>query len=300
MKRNKMIFYDSCPCCGQKNIVAVLSAVDYTVSQKKFDIWECKDCTLRFTQNVPDPDEIGAYYQSENYISHSDTNKGFINGVYHKVRNRTLVQKRRLIEKTTEKSTGSILDVGCGTGAFLHTMQKSGWQITGLEPDGTARKKAKELYNLNLDNPEKLFSLPSQSFDAITMWHVLEHVHELHDYIQKIKELLKPGGKLFIAVPNYTSYDEKVYKKFWAAYDVPRHLYHFSPLSMATLLSFHGMNLTSTKPMWYDSFYVSMLSEKYKSGKSNILTAFINGGISDFKAAFNIKKCSSVIYIVSK
>ena len=134
-----------------------------------------------------------------------------------------------MIEKTTEKSTGNVLDVGCGTGAFLHTMQKAEWQITGLEPDVTARKKAKELYNLNLDNPEKLFSLPSQSFDAITMWHVLEHVHDLHNYLYQLKKLLKTSGKLFIAVPNYTCYDEKVYKEFWAAYDVPRHLYHFSP-----------------------------------------------------------------------
>src|SRR5665647_2153321 len=214
-----MILYDSCPCCGQKNITPVFSAEDYTLSHERFEIWECKNCTLRFTQNVPGQDKIGAYYQSENYISHSDTNKGLINNLYHKVRIRTLAKKRKMVEEITGKSGGSILDVGCGTGAFLHTMQLSGWKITGLEPDETARKKALELYKLNLDSSEKLFSLPAESFDAITMWHVLEHVHELHEYIKRLKELLKPGGKLFIAVPNYTSYDEKVYKEFWAAYD---------------------------------------------------------------------------------
>lgn len=292
-----MIWYNSCPCCGQKNIVPVFSAEDYTVSHEQFEIWECKNCTLRFTQNVPGANEIGPYYQSENYISHSDTRKGFINNLYHKVRIRTLAQKRKMVEKITSKSGGSILDVGCGTGAFLHTMQQAHWKITGLEPDATARKKALELYKINLDSPEKLFSLPAESFDAITMWHVLEHVHELHEYIKKLRELLKPGGKLFIAVPNYTCYDEKVYKEFWAAYDVPRHLYHFSPASMNALLSMHGMKVISIKPMWYDSFYVSMLSEKYQTGKSNHLIAFITGGISNFKAMFNKEKCSSVIYV---
>lgn len=292
-----MILYDSCPCCGRKNIVSLFSVEDYTVSHKRFEIWECKNCTFRFTQNVPGANGIGPYYQSENYISHSDTSEGFINKLYHKVRNRTLIQKRKMIKKITAKSTGTILDVGCGTGAFLYTMQQSGWQINGLEPDETARKKAKELYNLNLNNSEKLFSFPAESFDAITMWHVLEHVHELHNYIKRLKELLKPGGKLFIAVPNYTCYDEKIYKEFWAAYDVPRHLYHFSPASMYKLLSIHNMQIASIKPMWYDSFYVSMLSEKYKTGKSNILKAFVTGLISNLKAIFNKKKCSSVIYI---
>jgi SAM-dependent methyltransferase len=294
-----MILYNSCPCCGQKDIAPALAAEDYTVSHRRFEIWECKNCTLRFTQNVPDPAEIGAYYQSENYISHSDTSEGIINKLYHKVRIRTLGQKRKLVETETRKSNGSILDVGCGTGAFLNTMDKAGWEITGLEPDERARGRALELYGLHLNNSEKLFSLPAGSFDAITLWHVLEHVHELHAYIQRLKELLKPGGKLFIAVPNYTCYEEKVYKEYWAAYDVPRHLYHFSPASMNSLLSLHGMQVNLIKPMWYDSFYVSMLSEKYKTGKTHYLKAIIEGVISNFKALANREKCSSVIYVVS-
>ncbi len=294
-----MIYYDACLCCGQKNIVPVFFAKDFTVSQEQFEILQCNNCTLRFTQNVPGEENIGRYYQSKNYISHSDTSEGLINKLYHKVRNRTLIQKKKIIQKQTGKTTGAILDIGCGTGAFLNIMQKSGWNITGLEPDNAARKKAKELYQLNIENSEKLFSLPAQSFDAITMWHVLEHVHELHNYIEQLKKLLKPDGKLFIAVPNYTSYDAKIYKEFWAAYDVPRHLYHFSPMAMKILLENHRLKIDLIKPMWYDSFYVSMLSEQYKTGKSHPAKAFINGGVSNIKAVIDIKKCSSVIYVAS-
>lgn len=294
-----MILYDSCPGCGQKNITPVFLVEDFTVSHENFEIWECKSCTLRFTQNVPGADEISRYYQSENYISHSDTDKGFINKLYHKVRGRTLKQKRNLLEKMTGKKMGSLLDVGCGTGAFLHTMQQAGWKSSGLEPDDTARNKARELYNLNVESSEKLFSLTAESFDAITMWHVLEHVHDLHKYLNQLKKLLNQTGKIFIAVPNYTSYDETVYKQFWAAYDVPRHLYHFSPKAMEKLLAIHDMKIVAIKPMWYDSFYVSLLSERYRNGSGNAVKAFATGAISNMKAMADVKKCSSVIYVVS-
>jgi 2-polyprenyl-3-methyl-5-hydroxy-6-metoxy-1,4-benzoquinol methylase len=294
-----MISYDSCPICGDKNISLVLSAKDHTVSEEEFEIWECKNCMQRFTQNIPEEDKIGRYYQSQNYISHSDTSKGFINNLYHKVRKRTLVQKRKLIEKATGKKTGNILDVGAGTGAFLNTMQQSGWNGTGIELDENARQKASELYQLNLKNAENLYSLAPQSFDAITLWHVLEHVHDLHKYVEQLRNLLADNGKLFIAVPNYTSADEKIYNEFWAAYDVPRHLYHFSPLSMEKLLTSHGLSIEAMKPMWYDSIYVSMLSEQYKTGNSHPIRAFINGSISNLKALFDNTKCSSIIYIAS-
>jgi 2-polyprenyl-3-methyl-5-hydroxy-6-metoxy-1,4-benzoquinol methylase len=294
-----MIVYSSCPNCDSKNISPVITCKDYTVSGEKFDIWECKNCTQRFTQNIPDKEGIGKYYQSENYISHSDTSKGFINIMYHKVRKRTLVQKRKLVETVTAKKTGNILDVGCGTGAFLHTMKEAGWNATGLEPDKTAREKAFELYGLHLDDSEKFYQLAPQSYDAITMWHVLEHVHDLHAYIDQLKNLLKSGGKLLIAVPNYASHDADVYKEFWAAYDVPRHLYHFSPASMKTLLKKHGMKVDQMKPMWYDSVYVSMLSEQYKTGHSNPIKGLATGAVSNLKALSDTGKCSSVIYIAS-
>ena len=205
-----------------------------------------------------------------------------------------------MVKRFTAKKKGNILDIGSGTGAFLHTMRLANWQITGLEPDETARQKALELYGVQLNSPENLYALPPNNFDAVTMWHVLEHVHDLHGYINQINNLLKRGGKIFIAVPNYTCYDEEIYKEYWAAYDVPRHLYHFSPGAMKELLELHGLSIEAVKPMWYDSFYVSLLSEKYKTGKPNPAKAFLNGILSNSKALINTKKCSSVIYIASK
>ena len=294
-----MIVYESCPDCGNTNISFVLSAKDYTVSGELFQIWECKNCTLRFTQSVPGKQEIGKYYQSENYISHSDTSKGFINKLYHKVRKRTLIQKKNLIIKSTGKNTGQILDLGCGTGAFLATMKHGNWICTGIDPDETARKKAQELYGLQVMKEDELYNFPSETFDAITLWHVLEHVHDLHLYIQQLRKILARDGKLFIAVPNYTCGDEKIYNQYWAAYDVPRHLYHFSPKAMEQLMDKHGLKIEKMKPMWYDSIYVSMLSEQYKTGTQHPVRALINGTVSNVEAIFNPQKCSSLIYIIS-
>jgi 2-polyprenyl-3-methyl-5-hydroxy-6-metoxy-1,4-benzoquinol methylase len=295
-----MIHYTSCPICNSSSIQPQLSAKDHTVSQKLFEIWHCNKCSGSFTQDVPEQDKIGAYYASDNYISHSDTKKGIVNSLYHMVRKRTLVSKRKFVLHETGLQQGSILDIGCGTGAFLDTMKQGNWEITGLEPDDTARSKAAELYGIHPQEPGKLFELPAASFNAITMWHVLEHVHQLHAYIRQIESLLAPNGRLFVAVPNYTSADAATYKANWAAYDVPRHLYHFSPKSMEVLLSQHGLKILKVKPMWFDSFYVSMLSELYKNGKGNIVKAFFNGFMSNLKAGVNTKRCSSLIYVISR
>jgi 2-polyprenyl-3-methyl-5-hydroxy-6-metoxy-1,4-benzoquinol methylase len=295
-----MIHYTHCPICASDAIAPQLTAKDYTVSQKKFAVWHCKNCTARFTQDVPEQNAVGAYYQSDNYISHSDTKKGIVNNLYHMVRRKTLQSKLNLIKNEVGMSKGEILDIGCGTGAFLNTMKTAGWGITGLEPDDAARAKAKELYQLNPQSPEKLFELQPATYHAITMWHVLEHVHELHAYIKQLQHLLTPKGKIFIAVPNYTSKDAAIYQEYWAAYDVPRHLYHFSPQSMEQLLTPYNLKLTTIKPMWYDSFYVSMLSEKYKNGKGNLLKAFWNGLVSNIKTMGDKSKCSSLIYIIAK
>ncbi|HVI43373.1 MAG TPA: class I SAM-dependent methyltransferase [Chitinophaga sp.] len=290
------IYYNSCPLCGSSLIHEALTAKDYTVSGETFGIWHCGGCSGRFTQNIPANDKIGRYYQSQEYISHSETKQGLINRLYHSVRKITLRSKQNWVRASSGIKQGSLLDIGCGTGAFLHYMQTGGWNVTGLEPDENARKNAKSIYNIEPLPIDQLFSLPAASFDAITMWHVLEHVHELHHYLERIRVLLKPGGALLIAVPNYTSSDADHYGQHWAAYDVPRHLYHFSPASMEKLLLSHQIRVEKKHPMVFDGFYVSLLSEKYKTGKSRLVAGFFNGLRSYRKGLKNVEKCSSIVY----
>jgi SAM-dependent methyltransferase len=294
-----IIHHTSCPLCGSANIHSVLTAKDHTVSGESFDIWECEACGARFTQDIPDADSIGRYYKSENYISHSNTREGLVNKVYHRVRNITLEQKRKLVQKASGLQTGSLLDIGAGTGLFVDTMRKSGWKVTGLEPDETARAKAREM-NILLNHTKDLFQLPAENFDVVTLWHVIEHVHAVHEYMEQVKSVLKKNGKLIIAVPNYTSADAKKYGEYWAAYDVPRHLYHFSPGSMQALLKKHGLQLLSTHPQWFDSFYVSLLSEQYKTGKQQLIGGAWNGFRSNMVALNAATRCSSVIYVAGK
>ena len=290
----------SCPCCGSVDIAKALGCKDFTVSNEIFDIVECGSCTLRFTQSVPDQAAIGAYYQSDSYISHTDTEKGLINKLYIKARNYTLNWKMKLLDKSVgnQEFKRKVLDIGAGTGAFLDKAQHSGWEVTGLEPDEGARKICFDKYGIQCESSENLFRLPSQKYDAVTMWHVLEHVHQLHEYIDQIKRVLKPGGVALIALPNYTSKDAEEYKSFWAAYDVPRHLYHFSPQAMVFFASQHGMNLESMRPMWLDAFYIAMLSEEYKNKKGNLLAALWNGLKSNVFALKDKRLCSSLVYLL--
>jgi cyclopropane fatty-acyl-phospholipid synthase-like methyltransferase len=295
-----IIHHSVCPACSSNHISASLSTIDYTVTKEQYTIYTCKDCSLRFTQDIPTIEEIGKYYQSDAYVSHSDTKKGLINTIYHKVRRFTLQQKQKLISQTTGLQKGRLLDIGAGTGAFANTMQQAGWEVKGLEPDETAREQAQKNYNLSLDLPQQLYSFESENFDAITMWHVLEHVHDLNGYWEKFAQILASNGRLVIAVPNYTSYDAKHYGEYWAAYDVPRHLYHFSPHSIEQLGKRYGFKLEAIQPMWFDAVYVSMLSEQYKNGRSNLLAALWHGLYANCKALFNKQKCSSLIYIFRK
>lgn len=288
------IQYQQCPICGSRKISRQLTAKDHTVSGEAFDIWECGDCTGRFTQNIPDIHHIGSYYQSADYISHTETKEGLINRMYHSVRKITMRSKQNWVKSSAGVKQGRLLDIGSGSGAFLHYMQQLGWEVTGLEPDAGARENARKLYNLDTLSTEALFQLPHAQFDCITMWHVLEHVHDLHPYLEQIRKLLKPGGALLIAVPNYTSTDARSYGSHWAAYDVPRHLYHFSPASMQILLQQHGLSIVQKHPMVFDAFYVSLLSEKYRSG--GMIKAGWNGLRSYWKAWRHVDKCSSIVY----
>ncbi|MEY4333855.1 MAG: hypothetical protein RJA92_384 [Bacteroidota bacterium] len=292
------IHYQVCPICASESISKLYVAKDYTVSGELFEVWRCANCSGGFTQNVPDAATIGPYYAAESYVSHTDSDKGIINNIYHKVRRFSLLTKKKLVAKLVGNNTGTLLDIGAGTGAFVHTMQTGGWNVTGLEPDATAAQQALIKYNIRLQSANTLYTLEAHQFDAITMWHVLEHVHDLHGYFKRFGELLQSSGVLVIAVPNYTSTDAKMYGQNWAALDTPRHLYHFSPASMEALALKHGFTLVSKKAMWFDAFYVSMLTEQHKSG--SLLKAILVGLWSNLTALLDVNKCSSMIYAFKK
>ena len=287
----------TCPVCTSRDIWPVFPVKDYTVSGEIFQVWHCDTCRNRFTQGVPGPDTIGSYYQSEEYVSHSNTSRGLINQLYQWVRRYTLGRKRNTIRDWSGISKGRLLDIGCGTGEFAATMQRAGWEVMGLEPDAGARAQAEERHGLKVAAPEVLFDLQGP-YDVVTLWHVLEHVHDLHGYLRQIRQLLRPGGTLFIAVPNFTAPDAVHYQAAWAAYDVPRHLYHFSPSGMSRLLAQHGLDVQAQRHMPFDAFYVSLLSEKYQHGQPRLIPAFLTGLATWWQAISQVEKSSSVLYVI--
>lgn len=262
----------TCPSCLSPNCSLHARVKDHFLTQEEFALLQCQSCNLVFTSPRPELSVIGDYYKSENYVSHSSTKKGLVNRVYTLVRDYTLKQKIAWI-KSIHPSVSVHLDVGAGTGHFVQAAKKAGFNSIGLEPDKDARAFASNVLGVQLDPIHRLHELENSSIDVITMWHVLEHVYDLNADLNKLVSLLKPGGCFFIAVPNYTSYDAEFYGSDWAAYDVPRHLYHFSEEVVKNKISGLGLNYVKTIPMKFDAFYVSMLSEKYK-GSNSLLNAF--------------------------
>lgn len=284
-----------CIICGNTSFKTFLSCKDHFLTKQKFNIQKCENCGFLFTNPRPYEKDLDNYYKSEEYISHSNKKKGLINSIYQLVRKYTLRKKYQLITKYIRK--GKILDIGCATGEFLNVFKNNKWDVYGVEPNENARKLAVKNHNLEIGSEAELNELKPGSFDVITMWHVLEHVTSLNERIKEIKRLLKPHGLVFVAVPNCNSYDAKIYKEYWAAYDVPRHLYHFTRESMKNLLSINNFELVKIKAMKFDAYYVSILSEKYKNGKPNYINAIWNGFMSNFKAGIYEKEYSSLIYI---
>ncbi len=289
---------EHCPICNSIRNKEFLLCKDHTVSRETFAIVQCESCGFKFTNPRPEENELGKYYKSADYVSHSNTKKGFINATYQSVRKYTLLKKLQLISKFYK--TGKILDIGCGTGEFLNTCKNAKWQTFGIEPDSDARKMAIKNYALDVREEAELNKFEDESFDIISMWHVLEHVPKLNERVEELKRLIKPNGVIIIAVPNCNSLDAKIYANNWAAYDVPRHLYHFTPKDIETLFKKVDLKVFRILPMVFDSFYVSMLSEKIKTGKTNIIRSTWNGLRSNISALKTGKTYSSQIYLIRK
>jgi 2-polyprenyl-3-methyl-5-hydroxy-6-metoxy-1,4-benzoquinol methylase len=287
-----------CPLCNATQFLPFIICKDHTVSRETFNIVKCESCGFKFTNPRPEENNLGDYYKSEDYVSHSNTKKGFINSTYQLVRKYTLLKKLQLLSSYFK--TGKLLDIGCGTGEFLNICKSAKWNTLGIEPDVGARKMAVENFGLDVREEIEIKNIESESFDVITMWHVLEHVPQLNERIEDLKRLIKPNGIIIIAVPNCNSLDAKIYKENWAAYDVPRHLYHFTPKDVEHVFKNHDLKLFRILPMIFDSFYVSMLSEKIKTGKTNFIRSMWNGFRSNISAIKTGKTYSSQIYLIRK
>ncbi|WP_310379154.1 class I SAM-dependent methyltransferase [Flavobacterium sp.] len=270
-----------------------LTVKDYSVSGETFDLYHDEILDMLITHPQPSLDNLGKYYESVDYISHTDSKRSLFEKAYHFVKNIALKNKLNLIN-SLQPSKGILLDIGAGTGDFLSVAKQDGWKIVGVEPSEKAKAIA---IKKGISFVEKTSELENHSFDVISMWHVLEHVPDLDNQIKELKRLLKTNGTLIIAVPNFKSFDAKHYGKFWAAYDVPIHFWHFSKTAIKVLFEKENMNLEKVLPMKFDSFYVSLLSEKYKSSKMNFIKAFFIGLQSNFKAKQHLEY-SSHIYIL--
>lgn len=279
-----------------KNKSTYLTVKDHSVSGEEFQLIYNEELDMLETFPQPKAEKLLDYYESEDYISHTDTKRNLLEYVYHSVRQIALKRKLKLINSFNSE-TKNLLDIGCGTGDFLETALKANWTITGIEPNPHARAIANTKTNNAALETEQLEKLKPNSFDVITLWHVLEHLPELENQIKLFKTLLKPNGTLIIAVPNFKSYDAAYYKNFWAAFDVPRHLWHFSKTAISELVKKENMKLVETLPMIFDAYYVSLLSEKYKSGWMNPFKAFWIGWHSNYGARRS-KEYSSHIYII--
>jgi 2-polyprenyl-3-methyl-5-hydroxy-6-metoxy-1,4-benzoquinol methylase len=285
---------NKCLWCGSNKAQINLWLKDEFLTKKDFHICECLNCGLLYTMPRPSKEKIGAYYKSDEYYSHQENKKGFVPRLYEAIKKINLKHKFRLASR--DLPVGKLLDIGCGVGDFLHVAENKGWQCTGVEPSEEAREIARQRIKGDLLYSEDLNHLPDQSFDLITMWHVLEHVDDLKWQVAQLQRLIKPNGRIVIAVPNYRSYDGRFYNAYWAAYDVPRHLNHFNKTVLTKMFKTSGLSLVSMDKLVWDAYYISFMSEQYKHHFMTLVRGVFRGLVSNAKARRS-GEWSSLVYV---
>lgn len=267
---------------------------DHFLSKEDFELQETSIQGIYKTH--PIPENLDRYYESTDYISHYQDEKGLKYKLYKFLQGFNLNFKRNILANELHKNA-NVLDYGFGAGEFLKYIEDD-FTTFGFEPNKSAGEfAAKKLSKTQII--DDLNTIENESLNAITLWHVLEHIENQEYILNLFHSKLITNGLLVIAVPNHTSYDAKRYREFWAAYDVPRHIYHFSKSGMQKLMNNERWKIKYIKPLLLDSFYISMLSEKYKKSSLFWLKGFIFGAISNFKALKN-DEFSSLIYVIEK
>lgn len=286
-----------CTWCDSEKTQIHLWLKDEFLSKEEFQIYECHDCGLLFTEPRPAKEKIGEYYKSEEYYSHQENKKGLIPKIYESVKAINLKHKYKIA--AAGKETGSLLDIGCGVGDFLHTAEQHGWKCTGVEPSEEAKTIARKRIKAEILSSQDLEQFPNASFDVITMWHVLEHVDDIRWQIAQLQRLIKKDGRIIIAVPNYKSYDAVYYKEKWAAYDVPRHFNHFNKGTLTKIFKTNGLELKQTDKLPWDAYYISYMSEQYEHHSLPLIKGLYRGCISNCRARKS-GEWSSLIYVFEK
>lgn len=292
------IHRDTCPVCGSDRLRPGPDVTDHMVSGEVFHIVHCRSCSAAFTQDAPDTDSIAPYYASDDYISHSDTRDGLLNRIYHAVRGRMLRRKMRWVQRNASGTRA--IDIGAGTGYFCESLTQAGFEATGYEPDERARTTAEER-GVTLHPMEAFTDRPADSADVVTMWHVLEHVHDLHGMVQHIRAVMSANGTLILALPNHRSADARVYGAAWKAWDVPKHLYHFTPEAVDRLCDAHDLVVYRRRQLPFDPFYIALLSEQ-QSGSwwTALLRLPVVPLWSWLRGAITARSASSVVYFIKK
>ena len=291
-----MLEINTCPVCESADFSEERKVKDYSVSKEVFSVQRCGSCGHRFTSPLPGPEAIGPYYDSPDYISHTDDGSGVFGKVYKALRAVNMSKKHGHVNRWV--SSGRHLDYGCGTGTFLEYMLGKGYTSEGVELNEGARSKAAS-YGSVVESIEGTEGV----FDAITLWHVLEHIYDLKGLMQEFHTRLTDNGAVFIAVPNPESPDAQHYQEHWAAWDIPIHAQHFSKSSMRTLAAKTGFEVKEILPMKLDAYYIALLSEQYKANKSSKslahwIKAFAVGLKSNLSAGKD--NTSSLIYVLQK
>lgn len=288
---------NQCPWCGSDKAQINLWLKDEFLTKEDFHICECLNCGLLYTMPRPDKEKLGNYYKSEEYYSHQENKKGFIPKIYERVKKTNLKYKYKIATAGIE--IGKMLDIGCGVGDFLHTAETHGWECIGVEPSEEAKEIARQRTKAKIIESNELENLPDHSFDIITMWHVLEHVENLKWQVEQLQRLIKPTGRIIIALPNYKSYDGQYYKEKWAAYDVPRHLNHLDKTTLSKIFRTKELRLTKIEKLKWDAYYISYMSEQYKLHQFPLFRGIYRGWVSNMKARRSAE-WSSLVYIFEK
>ena len=215
-----------CNNCGADDTSIVFEGSDWLHAiPGRFTLVRCRHCGLIYLNPRPTPEGMAAYYP-EDYEAHIGTQKQRLSWIRRLDYEYGIHKRHRAIMRYTQ--TGHMLDVGCGSGAFLDGMRQRGWSVAGIEPSDRAAGYAKQTLGLQIQNTVlEDAELAPESFDLVTMWNVLEHLSDPQESLRRVGEALRPDGLLVFAIPNLDSLDRILFKQYWAGYDLPRHLYTF-------------------------------------------------------------------------